>query len=104
MYEDDEKLKNDDLFTFELAGLGPRLVASIIDGIIMSIISGIIIGAATHSGGSFALSTLLNFLYLWYFWTQRDGQTPGKIAMKIKVIKTDGSPMNNTDVLLRLLS
>ncbi len=103
MYEEDQKLKNEDVLNFELAGMGTRFVAYFIDGVIMSIVSGIIIGAATGSGGSFALSTLLSFGYYWYFWTQHEGQTPGKMAMKIKVIKTDGSPLVGGDVVLRFI-
>ena len=103
MYDDLEKVKNDDVLNFELAGMGTRFIAIVIDSIIISVASSIFLVFAAGSGGSFALGTLLQFGYYWYFWTRHDGQSPGKRLMKIKVIKTDGSPLNDGDVVLRFI-
>lgn len=101
MYEE-EKRKNDTTIEYVPASFGNRLVAYLIDGFILSLISGVLVGASGR-GESFALSTLIGFLYYWYFWTQQDGQSPGKSIMKIKVIKTNGAPMTAGDVLLRFI-
>jgi uncharacterized RDD family membrane protein YckC len=101
MYED-EKFKNDDVAAYIPATFGSRAVAYIVDGIIVSVISGVVLGA-TGRGESFALSTLISFLFFWYFCTRNDGQTPGKVMMHIKIIKTNGAPMSSGDVILRLI-
>jgi uncharacterized RDD family membrane protein YckC len=99
---DEEKRKNDEPTRYELASMGSRFVASVIDGIILGLVSGLLTAIAGRNG-SFALSTLLNFLYYWYFWTQMDGQTPGKMVMHIKIVKTNGVPLTSGDVVLRYL-
>lgn len=99
----DEKPKNDDvLAAYVPATFGSRAVAYIIDAFIVGIISGIAVGM-TGRGESFALSTLISFLFFWFFCTRNDGQTPGKAMMHIKIIKTNGEPMTSGDVILRLI-
>lgn len=99
----DDKLKNDAIYTYELAGMGARFFAYFIDAIVLNIFTSIIVGIGTRFEGSFAISTMVAFVYYWYFWTQRDGQTPGKSVLKIQVIKTDGAPMTSGDVVLRFI-
>lgn len=99
----DEKRKNDDVIAEYIpATFGSRAAAYIIDGFIVSIISGIAIGM-TGRGESFAISALISFLFFWYFCTRNDGQTPGKAMMRIKIVKTNGEPMTSGDVILRLI-
>ncbi len=99
----EEKLKNEDVgMTYTPADFGNRFIAYVIDGFIIGIVGGLVV-AASGRGESFALSTLVGFFYYWYFWTQRDGQTPGKSAMNIRVIKTSGAPMTTSDVVLRFV-
>lgn len=93
----------------ELASEGTRLLAKVLDNILMTIIGGIylvilLIGAA--SGGSDVSSILLvlGFLVLtpiafgWFayniYLVNKYGQTFGKRIMKIKMVRTDGSPLN----------
>ena len=89
---------------FELAGIGERLVALIIDGIIVGIVGGI---AGTGGGnpitGGGAISFIIGVGYQWYFLTQQYGQTPGKMAMNIRVIKTDGTPIADADAVVRYI-
>jgi uncharacterized RDD family membrane protein YckC len=100
MYDDDKR-KNDEVSTYPIASFGARFIAYFIDAIILGIISGLVV-ATTGRGESFALSTLVSFLYYWYFWTNHDGQSPGKRIMKIKVVKTTGEPLTAVDVLARV--
>ena len=59
---------------YELADVGTRLIALIIDGVVLGIISGLLFAFAREPGvaGGF----IVGLIYQWYFLTQRDGQTP----------------------------
>ena len=92
-------------------GFLTRLVAWIIDAIIVTIGSQIIswiFGVASFvpgtagTGGelSFGVMQIMGMIlqlvwavgYLLYFWSSR-GQTPGKMVMGIKIVSTDGGPL-----------
>lgn len=79
----------------QYAGFGIRLVAYIIDAIIIGVIVGILtgIGRAVNSNALTGLSSgaggLIGFLYLVYFWATT-GQTLGKRAMGLRVVGRDG--------------
>lgn len=92
----DEKPKRG---TYELAEIGTRFLAAIIDGIILGVITGILTNIA--SGTGFGVSFLISLAYEWYFLTRRDGQTPGKSVMKIRVVKTDGTPIDDATAVIR---
>lgn len=90
-------------YTYELATVGMRFVAFIIDNIVLFII-GFIAGLflAIFGLDSIFIGILINLAYHWYFWTRRDGQTPGKSAVNIRVIKTDGTPISDSDAIIRV--
>lgn len=94
----DEKPKRDS-GSFELADIGTRFFAAIIDGIILGVITGVLTGIARESG--FGVSFLIGLGYEWYFLTRRDGQTPGKSVMKIRVAKLDGNPIEDSTAIVR---
>jgi uncharacterized RDD family membrane protein YckC len=81
-------------------GIGPRLVAQIIDGIILMIINWML-GAAMFGGFTFEVFgfAALSFmgvgmlLFLLYFIVLEGmfGATVGKLVAKIKVVREDGS-------------
>ncbi|MBI1801350.1 MAG: RDD family protein [Chloroflexi bacterium] len=50
-----------------------------------------------------SVSLILGIGYYLYFWTARNGQTPGKWLMKIRVVTTDGSPITRGKALLRFV-
>ncbi len=85
--------------TYILADHGPRLISAIIDGILISIIAGLLTGVGREVGS--VLSLLVGLAYHWYFWTRRDGRTLGKQVMNLKVIKTDGTPISDSDAIIR---
>jgi uncharacterized RDD family membrane protein YckC len=93
-------LYDSDTLTYPLAKLDKRVVAIIVDTIIIGIASGPII-AILRGGGSSWLALAVNLVYCWYFWTRHDGQTPGKMLMGIRVIKTNGQPLRDVDALVR---
>jgi uncharacterized RDD family membrane protein YckC len=85
----------------ELADLGTRLAAWFIDGVIIFSIESIGFFAAREAG--FSAGFIIGLAYTWYFLTRNQGQTPGKILMKIRVIKTDGSPISDSDAVIRYI-
>lgn len=90
-----------DTTTYELADTGTRLIALIIDGIILSVIGSILFGITRQSWGSGIGAFVVGVAYNWYFWTRQSGQTPGKMLMKIRVVKADGTPMQDADAVVR---
>lgn len=87
------------MYTYELAGLGERFVAILIDGLIQGMIIALLFGAARGAGG--AVGFIIGLAYNWYFWTRRNGQTPGKQLMHIRVVKADGTPITDADAVIR---
>lgn len=89
-----------DTATYELADVGTRFIAIIIDSVILGVITGIL---SSFGNSGYGLSFLAGVAYQWYFLTRNNGQTPGKSLMKIRVIKVDGTPISDTDAILRYI-
>lgn len=86
---------------YELADVGTRFIALIIDGIILGIIGGILFSGGRGTGG--VIGFIIGVIYQWYFLTQQNGQTLGKRIMGIRVIKTSGEPLTATDAVVRYI-
>ncbi len=102
------------------AGHGPRLIAYILDTIIigliivaLSIVLGLVMagGAAAGSGGIlisgvvlwFAAIFIVSLAYFPWFWA-RGGQTPGMKMFRLRVVRdADGGPISGAAAILRLL-
>jgi len=90
----------------EKAGWWTRFFAIFIDSVGLAIVTGILTsilyaGDTTTSSG---LQTLLGVVYFCYFWSSYGkGQTVGMRALKIKVIKTDGSQLDLVGAFLRYI-
>jgi uncharacterized RDD family membrane protein YckC len=98
------------------AGFWIRFVASMIDGLILGAVQfiiGLVLGFAGGSasdfdmGGAFVMlaitwlcSMVVSITY-YVFFTGYNGQTPGKMALRIQVVRTDGTPMNYGRAFLR---
>lgn len=89
--------------SFELSGNATRLLALLIDGILIGMVGGFFgLNLSVVNGlESGAISLLFGALYQWYFLTRHDGQTPGKMLMGIQVIKTDGTKISDADAVIR---
>ena len=90
--------------TSDKAGFLTRTVATIIDGVLVSIVSAIL--GAILSGGdptrSNGVSLVVGLAYYLYFWSSYGhGQTLGKRALSIRVVKTDGSELTLVDAFVR---
>jgi len=75
----------------EKAGFWIRLAAAIIDGLILMAV-GLLLGGLLKNNR--LVSTLIGAFYSMYFWVKQDGMTPGKRALKLKVVRTDGKPID----------
>ncbi len=85
------------------AGFWIRVVAYIIDLIILIIVSAIVNAVL---GNNTALAGLINFIigiaYFGYFWSASGhGQTLGMRVFKLRVIRTDGSALTMTQAAIR---
>ena len=88
--------------TTDKIGFWRRFLATIIDfvlvGIVTSIIGNLFGGGGTGSG----LTFILGLVYYLYFWSSYGhGQTLGKRALSIRVVKTDGTELTLVDALIR---
>ena len=85
------------------ASLLGRLIALIVDGIILGVLSflaGLILGDEIFGIG---VGFIVGVIYNTYFWTQNNGQTPGKSLMGIRVVKTNGQPIGVLDAVIRYI-
>jgi uncharacterized RDD family membrane protein YckC len=82
-------------------GFWIRVAASIIDGILLAVIGGILRAIFGNTGGS-GLSTLVGLIYFVYFWTST-GQTIGHRALNLRVVKMDGGKLSITDAIIRYI-
>lgn len=94
------KSKND---AYELASLGPRFIALVIDSIILGLIGGVFAGIFGRADAGGVGGFIIGLLYNWYFWTRNRGQTPGKMLMKVRVIKASGEPLTDADAVIRYI-
>lgn len=96
--------------TQNAAGVGERILAYLIDGLIMLsyiIVTSFIIGGLKLEGGAewayilvIGLPLLMYFLLWETFW---NGRTPGKAALDLRVVKMDGSKPAFSNYLVRWL-
>ncbi len=87
---------------YDLADVGTRFIALIIDAIVLGVITAIFSFLISREVGGF-LGFLIGVGYQWYFLTTQNGQTPGKKLMNIRVIKASGEPLTGVDVVMRYI-
>ena len=108
-------------FQYEMAGIGSRFVASLLDHLIMvtalvlvnCAIYGLFINAALRGLDDtglylvLSLMVIISFAIFWgyfvLFETVWNGQTPGKRAGRLRVIRRDGQPVRAGEVMVRNL-
>src|SRR5688572_21360794 len=101
-------------FRTRIAGPGRRMFAWIIDTIIWVCIVGfitVVVGMMfelVDLGGLGAGITLIAFFFIWWFYyfaceMLTGGRSPGKIALKLRVVKQNGLPITWRESFLRNL-
>jgi uncharacterized membrane protein SpoIIM required for sporulation/uncharacterized RDD family membrane protein YckC len=103
---------------YELADLGSRFAALLIDGLILlsgslvlwiglPLAAGLVPLPAWVSAAGFAIVIILSFAWIWgyffYFEGFRDGQTPGKKRMHIRAVHDGGYPLTARGAAVRNL-
>jgi uncharacterized RDD family membrane protein YckC len=83
------------------AGFWMRFLASLIDSLIL-LVPSIVIGLVVEFPLSTVLSVAINLGYTIGFWIS-EGATPGKMAMGIVILKTDGQMMGMGSAFARYL-
>ena len=86
----------------EYAGFWIRLVAFIIDSIILGVIGIVISAVVVDIWEAFLLQLLARAAYSIAFWIGQ-GATPGKMAVGIKVVMTNGEPIEFGAACLRYI-
>ncbi len=94
--------------THELAGVSARLIAGVIDAFLsvaLLVLVSIVLDLIVSDSGSIlqTVGLAVPIAYQWYFLTRRDGQTPGKFGLGIRVIKADGTRISDTDAVIRAI-
>ncbi len=95
----------------DLAGLGSRMIAALIDGAIQGAFLFAFTSIATASGSPGSATPVLFFialfLVLWAYFpifeTAWGGRTPGKRLQRLRVVRADGQPINLAISLVRNL-
>jgi uncharacterized RDD family membrane protein YckC len=92
------------VFGIDYAGFWIRLLAALVDAIPFVILL-FLVGLITEEVATrLVLLALLGATYVVGFWVAADGATPGKIAMGIKIMRSNGEPMGVLTALLRCLA
>lgn len=88
----------------QYVGIGPRLVAVIIDGIILFIIEYILLTilGQNQAGLSYFIETVILVAYYTVMEATR-GASVGKMVMGLRVVRQDGGPISWTESLIRNL-
>ena len=107
------------VFSYRLAGLATRAAAALIDTLLLAFVIGVVVSAAafvgelvkqvdrfaggTIFGMGLALAFVIVFGYFALFEGLWNGQTPGKRAVRIRVVKDRGQAVRLLDSVLRNL-
>lgn len=101
---------------YELAGLGSRALAGILDTIIQGLLTALVVAGLGWLGERYNIEAALGFIYAIiiattgflaataYFVVSEmlmDGQSPGKRMAGLRVVRDDGSPITFLDSALR---
>src|SRR6266568_5623663 len=87
----------------DYVGVGPRFLAALIDSLIIGAVTGLLSLPFRDSpgtwGGSIGLLAILYFIVM----EATQGATLGKMALGLRVVKTDGSPISWRESIIRNL-
>ena len=98
-----------DMATAHYAGFWIRLVAMLIDGVILGIVGNLLTGGAvtTVQDGVVSMNysgwqTLIPIVYTIGFWIWLSA-TPGKYVLGLKIVEENGNKLNVKDAIIRYL-
>ncbi len=83
-------------------GFWVRVVAYLIDVVILIVVAFLINTVLSGSAAASGLNIIIDIAYFLYFWSgSGGGQTPGMRVMNLKVVRTDGSDLDIVRALVR---
>lgn len=88
--------------TTDVAGMGVRVAAVVVDYIILVILGGVL-GMIVNEASITLVSIVFGVGYDWFFWTRYNGQTPGKMVMGVRVVTMSGEPISDMRAVVRSL-
>jgi uncharacterized RDD family membrane protein YckC len=111
------------VFGYEIAGIGSRFLAALIDTLLVTVLQVVVflsaalviatVGALYQDGDSTAVMWLIGILgligfalqwgYYVFFETRWNGQSPGKRRVGLRVIRSDGTPITLAESIIRNL-
>jgi uncharacterized RDD family membrane protein YckC len=89
--------------TTQMASIGSRFIALVIDGAVLGAVTSALYPILGNLPNQGVLTFIFTITYQWYFLTKYQGQTPGKMLLGIRVVKTDGSALSTLDAIVRTL-
>jgi uncharacterized RDD family membrane protein YckC len=89
--------------TTEMASIGSRFIALVIDGVVLGAVTSALYPILGNMRNQGVLTFLFTITFQWFFLTKYQGQTPGKMLLGIRVVKTDGSALTTIDAIVRTL-
>jgi len=92
------------VFGIDYAGFWIRLLAALVDAIPLTVISLLVELVTQDIVIGLVLRALFGVTYVVGFWVGADGATPGKMAMGIKVVRSNGEPIGVGTALLRYVA
>jgi uncharacterized RDD family membrane protein YckC len=95
----------------DIAGLGSRMIAIMIDGVIqvaiVLVVALVMAGLDVRGSAELVIWVVTSFCAFWgYFFVFEglwQGQTPGKRAQRLRAVRTDGHPMSGAQMFVRNL-
>jgi len=87
----------------EYVGFGVRFVAAIIDAVVLMVAGAILGRMMPFLFRRPLISSLTGALYSVLMWVNWNGQTLGKKAMGIKVVREDGKPLDYGTAIIRYI-
>ena len=107
-------------FGYQVAGIGSRFLASLLDTLIIIFLEFLVIVItllslrafgqlnATLASWAYAVLGIVGFLFFWgyyiFFEMLWNGQSPGKRWVGLRVIRTDGTPITLSESFIRNLT
>ena len=87
----------------EYAGFWIRFGASIVDWLLLSLLNLLFVYALGPIFLYYIISLIAGIAYYVCFWGWQNGQTPGKMIFRIRIVRIDGSPLTWGNALVRYL-
>lgn len=87
----------------DYAGFWMRLLAFIVDAIPLVVLIALVDFVSENLATRYLLRVLILFTYFVGFWVATNGSTPGKMAMGIRIVRSNGEPIDAGWSMIRFI-